>query len=75
MVEKEKEFVRDYNASVKLGDPVGKVTMPKGITIKVRRAKASSNDDDKDEPKKKEEKKKKGVVFGLSDHDMVGEES
>jgi hypothetical protein len=32
--EKDKEFVRDYNAAVKHGEPTEKVTMPKGITVK-----------------------------------------
>jgi hypothetical protein len=34
MDEKEKEFVREYNASVKHGDPLEKLTMPDGISIK-----------------------------------------
>jgi hypothetical protein len=36
MDEKEKEFVREYNASVKHGDPLDKLTMPDGISIKNR---------------------------------------
>jgi hypothetical protein len=36
MDEKEKEFVREYNASVKHGDPLEKLTMPDGISIKNR---------------------------------------
>jgi gag-polypeptide of LTR copia-type len=36
MEEKEKDFVRDYNASIKHGDPTDKLAMPEGITIKTR---------------------------------------
>jgi hypothetical protein len=36
MEEKEKDFVRDYNASIKHGDPIDKLTMSEGITIKTR---------------------------------------
>ena len=36
MDEKEKEFVREYNASVKHGDPLDKLTVPDGISIKNR---------------------------------------
>jgi hypothetical protein len=35
MEEKEKDFVCDYNASIKHGDPIDKLTMPEGITIKI----------------------------------------
>ena len=36
MDDKEKEFVREYNASIKHGDPIDKVNMPKGISVKTR---------------------------------------
>jgi hypothetical protein len=33
MEEKEKDFVRDYNASIKHGNPIDKLTMPEGIIL------------------------------------------
>jgi hypothetical protein len=36
MDEKEKEFVREYNAPVKHGNPLDKLTVPDGISIKNR---------------------------------------
>ena len=59
MDEKERDFVREYNAAVKHDDPLDKVTTPKGITIKnvVRRT-----------PKgilKPPTKKHKAITFGI----------
>ena len=71
MDDKGKEFVREYNAAVKFGEAIDKVSMPKGITVKVRRAKASSPDDEIEEPKKTDEKKRKGMTFGLSETDSI----
>jgi hypothetical protein len=65
MEEKDKEFVRDYNAAVKHGDPTEKVTMPRGISVNTKVRRTKSQDDD---PKQKgTEKKKKGITFGISD--------
>jgi hypothetical protein len=70
MEDKEKEFVREYNAAVKHGDTMDKVTMPKGITVrtKVRRTQATEGSKPASKPKGIE-KKKKGVTFGISDAD------
>jgi hypothetical protein len=43
MDEKEKQFVREYNASVKHGDPLDKLTMPDGISIKISQGAHSSS--------------------------------
>jgi hypothetical protein len=71
MEEKEKEFVREYNASVKHGESLDKVTMPKGITVKnrVRRAQSNEIQEDKQEKTKGQptDKKRKGIHFGLTD--------
>ena len=64
MTDKDKEFVRDYNASIKHGDKTDKLTWPEGISIvtKVRR----TSIEDKDE-KKPAAKKRKGVSFDIGD--------
>jgi hypothetical protein len=47
MAEKEKEFVRDYNAAIKHGDPTEKVPVPSGVTVKnkVRRTAIKREED------------------------------
>ena len=72
MDEKEKEFVREYNAAIKHGDSIDKVSMPKGISVKhkVRRTQVSEGDKTVSKPKGADKKKKgKGVTFGISDAD------
>jgi hypothetical protein len=74
MDDKAKDFVRDYNATVKHGDPIDKVVMPQGISVKncVRRTQVSDGikKEPMDEPKHKgRERKKKGVTFGITDAD------
>ena len=77
MDDKEKEFVREYNASIKHGDPIDKVNMPKGISVKTRVRRAQTVEHNiKIEPEnnknnKGKERKKKGVTFGISDADHV----
>ena len=70
MDEKEKEFVREYNASVKHGDPLDKLTMPDGISIKnkPRRTltKQESDTDQSDQRANMKQHKKKGITFGIS---------
>ena len=76
MDEKEKEFVRDYNASVKHGE-TDKIVIPSGVTIKkkVRRTQSgylsekSSRLSEPSNSKKTSDKRKKGVSFNLSDDD------
>jgi hypothetical protein len=68
MDEKEKEFVREYNAAIKHGETIEKVVMPKGISVKNKVRRTSKTEDGKDNPKPKTiEKKKKGVTFGISE--------
>jgi hypothetical protein len=74
MDEKEKDFVRDYNATIKHGDPIDKVIMPPGISIKtcVRRTQVTDGikKESVDEPKHNgRDRKKKGVTFGISEED------
>jgi hypothetical protein len=72
MDDKEKDFVREYNAAVKHGDSLDKVNMPKGISVKnkVRRTQVSEGDQTVSKPKGTDKKKKgKGVTFGISDAD------
>ena len=79
MDEKEREFVREYNASVKHGDPLDKLTVPDGISIKNRPRrtliKQEPNDDqpDKQEKIKAQTKpyKKKGITFGICSEDSM----
>ena len=74
MDDKGKDFVREYNAAVKFGEPTGKVNMPQGISVKVRRAQTKDKENEPDEEKKKaEEKKRKGLTFGVSDADHSSE--
>jgi hypothetical protein len=74
MDEPEKEFVRNYNAAVKHGDPLDKVTKPTGITVKARRTSVSEERvtrNDEEEPKKQPPKRRKGVTFGLKEEDQM----
>jgi hypothetical protein len=74
MDEKEKVFVREFNAAVRHGEPVGKINIPSGVTVKVRRmgkAEPVIKEESKDDSKKKVGKRKKGVNFGLTDEDHV----
>jgi hypothetical protein len=81
MNEKEKEFVREYNASVKHGDPLEKVAMPAGITVKTRRIRRTqlqendtANKADNSQKKQSKETKRKAITFGLSDSSHHNEE-
>jgi hypothetical protein len=67
MEDKDKEFVRDYNAAVKHGDPTEKVTMPKGISVKTKVC-CTKSQEEETKPKGSD-KKKKGITFGISDAD------
>jgi hypothetical protein len=77
MDEKEKEFVREYNASIKHGDPLDKITMPDGISIKNRpRRTLIKQEDDSDQSDQKARvkmamrpHKKKGILFGICPED------
>ena len=72
MDDKEKDFVRDYNATIKHGDPIDKITMPQGISVKTRPCRTSIKEEPDVEPKRKgNDRKKKGVTFGLTDADHV----
>jgi hypothetical protein len=79
MDEKEKEFDREYNASVKHGDPLDKLTMPDGISIKNRpRRTLIKQEDDSDQSDQKARvkmamrpHKKKGISFGICPEDGV----
>ena len=75
MDEKEKQFVREYNASVRHGD-TEKVKMLPGIVVKtkLRRTQVMETDDiygSKNQKKKgvTHGRKKKGVTFGVTDAD------
>jgi hypothetical protein len=72
MDDKEKEFVREYNAAVKHGDSIEKVNMPKGISVKTRIRRAQATEGVKQATTNKgvdKKKKGKGVTFGISDAD------
>jgi hypothetical protein len=73
MEEKEKYFVRDYNASIKHGDPIDKIIIPEGITIKTRprrtRIKEEPEPEHKDKQNNKDQRRTKGVTFGITDDD------
>jgi hypothetical protein len=79
MDEKEKEFVREYNASVKHGDPLDKLTVPDGISIKNRPRrtliKKESDTDQSDQQARVKMNmrphKKKGITFGVCPEDGV----
>jgi len=79
MNEKEKEFVREYNASVKHGDPLEKIIMPDGISIKNRPRrtliKQESDSDQSDQRARAKmdmrPHKKKGISFGICPEDGV----
>jgi hypothetical protein len=66
MEDANKEFVREYNAAVKHGEPTEKVTMPKGISVKNKIRRTTTQDV---VVKPSALKKKKGVTFGISDAD------
>jgi hypothetical protein len=66
MEDTDKEFVREYNAAVKHGEPTEKVTMPKGISVKNKIRRTTTQDA---AVKPSALKKKKGVTFGISDAD------
>lgn len=72
MDDNEKEFVRDYNAAIKHGDPIDKVTMPTGISVKTRVRRnfiKEEPEENKKEPRTHTPggKRKKGVTFGVSE--------
>jgi hypothetical protein len=72
MQDKEKEFVREYNAAVKHKEPLEKVTMPKGITVRARRTNTVESlvkNEEDTEPMKKGGKRRKGITFGVTDED------
>ena len=74
MEENEKEFVRDYNATIKHGDPIEKISMPPGISVKTRARRTQITEGIKltlEQKTKGKERKKKGVTFGISDADHV----
>jgi hypothetical protein len=77
MEEKEKDFVRDYNASIKHGDPIDKLTMPESITIKTRPRRTLIKEEPDKEPKhkynNKDNRKAKGMTFGISEDDHIME--
>ena len=77
MDEKEKEFVRDYNASVKHGE-TDKIVIPSGVTIKkkIRRtlSEKSSHLSEPSGSKKALDKRKKGVSFNLSNDDHTAQD-
>jgi hypothetical protein len=65
MIDKDKDFVREYNASIKHGEKAEKVTLPKGISIvaKVRRTVVEDENE-----KKPAAKKRKGIIFNEEDN-------
>jgi hypothetical protein len=77
MEEKEKDFVRDYNSSIKHGDPIDKLTMPDGITIKTRPRRTLIKEEPDKEPKQKhnnkDNRKTKAMTFGISEDDHIME--
>jgi hypothetical protein len=74
MEDKDKEFVREYNASVKHGE-LEKMNIPSGITIKarVRRTQTQDKEEEDEGPSNKKRPslrgKKKAVHFGIQDSD------
>jgi hypothetical protein len=78
MAEKEKEFVRDYNATIKHGDPIDKVPMPPGISVKTRARRTQTMEGTLKIPDTNmngKGRKKKGVTFGISDVDHADQEA
>jgi hypothetical protein len=77
MEEKEKDFVRDYNASIKHGNPMDKLTMPEGITIKTRPRRTLIKEELEKEQKpkqnNKEHRKAKGMTFGILEDNHIME--
>jgi hypothetical protein len=79
MDEKEKEFVREYNASVEHGDPLDKLIVPDGIRIKNRprrtliKQEADTDQSDQQARVKMSMRphKKKGITFGICPEDGV----
>jgi hypothetical protein len=80
MDKKEKEFVREYNASVKHGDPLDKLTVPEGISIKNRPRRTlikQEADSDQSDMKARTKMasmrphKPKGITFGVCPEDGV----
>jgi hypothetical protein len=75
MDEKERDFVRDYNATIKHGDPIDKVTMPQGISIKTRTRRNTQVEEGKtmtvESKNKGKDRKKKGVTFGITEEDHL----
>jgi hypothetical protein len=79
MDKKEKDFVREYNATVKYGDPLDKLTVPHGISIKNRPRrtliKQESDTDQSDQQARVKmsmrRHKKKGITFGVCPEDGV----
>ena len=65
--------MREYNASVKHGEPSSKVTMPKGISVKTKIRCQNTEEIDIDVTKKSS-KKKKGITFGITDEDHARSE-
>jgi hypothetical protein len=83
MDDQQKEFVREYNASVKHGEPLPKEKIPAGITVKntVRRTQSNvsdTSDGDKESTKKTtpggSKKSGKKITFNLSDEHRNEEE-
>ena len=73
MDETEKDFVRIYNATIKHGDPIDKVSMPSGISVKTH-ARRTQVSEGTSKPLEStvtngKGKRKKGVTFGISDAD------
>jgi hypothetical protein len=75
MDEKEKEFVREYNASIKHGEPLDKLTLPDGISIKNKPSKQEADTDQSDQKARAKmpmkPHKKKGITFGICLEDGV----
>ena len=70
MDEKAKEFVREYNACVKHGDPTTKVTYPDGITVKNKIRRSTIKEEDiPTKTGKNTAKKRKGVTFGVGENE------
>jgi hypothetical protein len=72
---KKKDFVQDYNASIKHGDPTDKLTMPDGITIKTRPRRTLIKEEPEKEPKQKhnnkDNRKTKGMTVGISEDNHI----
>ena len=77
MDDKEKDFVRDYNAAIKHGDPIDKVPTPSGISVKTRARRTQITEATPKAPDTNTNgkgRRKKGVTFGISDADHADQE-